>query len=232
MKLEPSVECVVVHGAHSCLACRRLKIRCSRRPEGWTRFRRIMTEDEELTWKIFGRLPSLSPPPRWSKAVARTTRSVEATRSRSKSRATSKSGARSKSRARSQPKGTSEKDGKALAHRGEDEDEVDQLMDDSDDESARKPRPAKRRRGNDLNPEVVKSKHLTMMLVRLTARRRGLLADIQSTPVPTLPTRFSGRCSPGRMIWKQEWTRWIRPWLQEQPCSRKCSVRWSRCLCR
>jgi hypothetical protein len=34
MKLEPTVECVVVHGAHSCLSCRWLKIRCSRCPEG------------------------------------------------------------------------------------------------------------------------------------------------------------------------------------------------------
>jgi hypothetical protein len=37
----------------------------------------------------------------------------------------------------------SEKDGKALAHWGEDEDEVDQLMDDSDNELAQKPCPAK-----------------------------------------------------------------------------------------
>jgi hypothetical protein len=50
----------MVNSHWACPHCQQSKIKCSRSLDNWKWGRRHLTEEEELVWRIFGRLPSMS----------------------------------------------------------------------------------------------------------------------------------------------------------------------------
>ena len=149
----PSLECILVNGRRACLACGQSKVKCSRCPEG-KRGPRNLTEEEELTWRIFGRLNTHSRDGKRSRSATSKRSNGGAKTGRpgttgppSTSRGRSKSVGDRKSKA-SRSKATKERLGQTTRRKSKkveesEEEEEDEHMDDPDDVDSR---PAKRPR--------------------------------------------------------------------------------------
>ena len=143
-KTNPSLECVLVHGRRACLRCQQSRVKCSRNPDDWKKGWRRLTEEEELVWKTFGRLPNAPTQRQGSRpATSKRTGGSGTARPRSKSRDQSKAVAEGKSKA-SRSKATKGKEVKTTGRKSKKvEDSEEEDDEDEDDEDVR---PAKRSR--------------------------------------------------------------------------------------